>query len=174
MYPDGYRDDDGGTCHGCGCDMEVIGPPGPRHRDGCPYAEPAGPPERNLTDDEADYLFEHTLGTDLGFRMLGMSHDESRRVVDELLRRRTRPYPSTLDDMRVGQRFEMLNYRGTYMRVSLPDEYRLGTGRTPVTRENIDSAFTVTRDGDGHHIPVVGADGRVFLMSKNKLVRGVP
>ena len=155
MYPEGY--DDGGTCHGCGCDMEVIGPPGPRHLDGCPEKEPDGPPERNLTDDEADYLFEHTLGTDLGMRMRGMSHDESRRVVDDLLRRRTRPYPSTLDDMQVGQRFEMLNYRGAYMRVSLPDEYRLGTYH-----------------GDGHHLPVVGADGRVFMMSKIKPVRGVP
>jgi hypothetical protein len=155
MYPEGY--DDGGTCHGCGCDMEVIGPPGPRHLDGCPEKEPSGPPECNLTDDEADYLFEHTLGTDLGMRMRGMSHDESRRVVDDLLRRRTRPYPSTLDDMQVGQRFEMLNYRGAYMRVSLPDEYRLST-----------------RDGDGHHLPVVGADGRVFMMSKIKPVRGVP
>jgi hypothetical protein len=76
--------------------------------------------------------------------------------------------------MQVGQRFEMLNYRGTYMRVSLPDEYRLGPGRTHITRENIDDAFTVTRDGDALDLPVVGADGRVFMMSKIKPVRGVP
>lgn len=24
------------SCSGCGCDMEVIGPPGPQHRRGCP------------------------------------------------------------------------------------------------------------------------------------------
>ena len=166
-------DDDGGTCHGCGCDMEVIGPPGPRHLDGCPYKEPDGPPERNLTDDEADYLFEHTIGTDLGMRMVRMSQSEVRRVLNDLLDRRERPYPLTLNDIQVGQRFEMLNYRGTYMRVSLPDEYRLGTGRTHITRENIDDAFTVTRDGDGHHIPIVGADGRVFMMSKVKPVRTI-
>lgn len=28
--------DDDSSCSGCGCDMEVIGPPGPRHRKGCP------------------------------------------------------------------------------------------------------------------------------------------
>jgi hypothetical protein len=115
----------------------------------------------NLTDEEANYVFGHTLGTDLGFRMLRTPRGES-------------PYPSTLNDMRVGQRFEMLNYHGTYMRVRLPDEYRLGTNRTPVTHENIDSAFTVTPDGDGGHIPIVGADGNVLMMAKTKPVRDVP
>ena len=31
--------DDGQSCPGCGCDMEVIGPPGPRHASGCSQAE---------------------------------------------------------------------------------------------------------------------------------------
>jgi hypothetical protein len=29
--------DDDGTCPGCGVYMEVIGPPGPRHKEDCPY-----------------------------------------------------------------------------------------------------------------------------------------
>jgi hypothetical protein len=35
--------DDGQFCDGCGCDMEVIGPPGPRHASGCPRAETLAP-----------------------------------------------------------------------------------------------------------------------------------
>jgi len=41
--------------------MEVIGPPGPRHYDTCPYAShEVREPERNLTDDEfARLLRQH-------------------------------------------------------------------------------------------------------------------
>lgn len=44
-------DPDDGRCSYCGVDMEVIGPPGPRHADDCPYnARPVDEP--NLTDAE--------------------------------------------------------------------------------------------------------------------------
>ena len=42
-----WSDDDDGTCLGCGCNMEVIGPPGPRHAADCPY-------ERKKGQDAAD------------------------------------------------------------------------------------------------------------------------
>ena len=103
----------------------------------------------NLTDDEADYLFENTLGTDLGFRMLGMSDTERRVVTDALLRRRRGGYPLRLSDARVGDRFEMLNYKGIHTRVRLPEDYIIGPNR----------------------VPVLGPDGVVFLMSGSKPIR---
>jgi len=167
----GSYDDGGSSCSGCGCEMEVIGPPGPRHADGCPYKEPVRDEGPNLTDDEADYLFEHILGTDLGFRMLGMSDTKRRGVTDALLRRRRGGYPLRLSDARVGDRFEMLNYKGIHTRVRLPEDYIIGPNRVPVTRNNIDQAIRVTRDGDGHHIPVLGPDGVVFLMFGSNPIR---
>lgn len=140
--------DDGGTCSGCGCDMEVIGPPGPRHAVDCPYREPVRA-EPNLTDDEADYLFEHILGTELGFRMLRMSDNELRGVTDSLLRRHRGGYPLRLSDARVGDRFEMPNYKGSYTRVRLPEDYIIGPNR----------------------VPVLGPDGVVFLVSGSKPIR---
>lgn len=32
--------EDSSICSACGCALEVIGPPGPRHAEDCPYAEP--------------------------------------------------------------------------------------------------------------------------------------
>lgn len=58
MYPSDYHGDgESSSCSECGCDMEVIGPPGPVHRSGCSQASKPAPPGRSLSDDEADYLF---------------------------------------------------------------------------------------------------------------------
>ena len=82
-------------------------------------------------------------------------------------------YPSRLADTTVGQSFEMYLYEGVYMRVRLPEGYRLASNRRPLTDLNDPTNLTITPDGDGHHLPVVGADGRVFLMSGAKPVRFV-
>lgn len=53
--------DDDDCCSGCGVRMDVIGPPGPIHRQGCPDAPASQRPGRrtgrNLTTEESDYLF---------------------------------------------------------------------------------------------------------------------
>jgi hypothetical protein len=68
MYPSDYRHEDDSSCSYCGVETEVIGPPGPQHRPGCPHAPDPflTQKERNLTDEEADFLIEKTLGTPLG------------------------------------------------------------------------------------------------------------
>ena len=44
---------DDSRCPSCGCDVEVIGPPGPRHAAGCPHAEaPASEGEFEVRDFE--------------------------------------------------------------------------------------------------------------------------
>lgn len=55
------RHEDDSMCSWCGADMEVIGPPGPRHYDECLYASrEVEVRERNLTDDEfARLLRQH-------------------------------------------------------------------------------------------------------------------
>lgn len=54
----GDRDDrDGSTCSGCGVYMEVIGPPGPMHKDGCPHKTPPPPPSREVSDVEVSEVF---------------------------------------------------------------------------------------------------------------------
>ena len=86
MYPDGYHEDDS-SCSYCGVDTEVIGPPGPRHRPGCPHAEDPFLTEkqRNLTDEEANFLFDKTIGTDLGFRMSRMGQEQALSLLQSLL-----------------------------------------------------------------------------------------
>lgn len=51
MYPDDY-DPDPTTCPGCGCELEVIGPPGPVHAKGCAYDDT--PVQRPPTVDELE------------------------------------------------------------------------------------------------------------------------
>lgn len=51
MYPRDYRHEDDNSCPHCGVDMEVIGPPGPRHRGDCPHND-------SLTDDSAEVTDE--------------------------------------------------------------------------------------------------------------------
>ena len=86
MYPDGYHEDDS-SCSYCGVDTEVIGPPGPIHRPGCPHAPDPflSSKERNLTDADADFLFEQTLGTPLGRSMLHMGQEQALSLLQSLL-----------------------------------------------------------------------------------------
>jgi len=51
MYPKDYRHEDDNRCPYCGVDTEVIGPPGPRHRGGCPHSD-------GLTDDSDEVTDE--------------------------------------------------------------------------------------------------------------------
>jgi len=52
-----WDNDDDSCCRHCGCEMEVIGPPGPDHSPDCPSREPDPPPGRNLTDSEVEAFF---------------------------------------------------------------------------------------------------------------------
>ena len=81
------NDDDGASCGGCGCDMEVIGPPGPVHREGCPHKPAPRPEGRELTAAESDHLFSKMIGTAFGFRMFSMSQAEIQKATDQMLAR---------------------------------------------------------------------------------------
>lgn len=48
MYGSNSRHPDDSSCSGCGVEMEVIGPPGPRHAAGCPSAPAPEPPPKWL------------------------------------------------------------------------------------------------------------------------------
>lgn len=84
-------------------------------------------------------------------------------------------YPNTLADVPVGAFFEMVSYEGLYQRVQLPETYQLGQNRQRLSAKDFNTMWpeliTVTKDGDGHHLPILGTDGKVFLMSKMKPVR---
>ena len=70
-------DYEGSSCPHCGIDMEVIGPPGPIHRAACPRAASSWRDEGpNLTDEEVDFLFWETIGTDFGRSLNRMSNEE--------------------------------------------------------------------------------------------------
>lgn len=43
MYGSNYRHPEDSSCPHCGVEMEVIGPPGPRHKAGCPAAPKSEP-----------------------------------------------------------------------------------------------------------------------------------
>lgn len=60
-----WTDDDDGTCPGCGVYMEVIGPPGPRHSDVCPYGGSRAvesTPERQLHRSTQLHFAHNELG----------------------------------------------------------------------------------------------------------------
>jgi hypothetical protein len=59
--PNFEYDPDGQFCPGCGINLEVIGPPGPIHKAGCPHKTPAPPPSRPVTGAELDEVF-HRMG----------------------------------------------------------------------------------------------------------------
>jgi hypothetical protein len=84
-------------------------------------------------------------------------------------------FPNTLEDVPVGAFFEMVSYAGRYQRVQLPEAYQLGQNRRQLSprdfQQDVSKLITVTKDGDGHHLPILGTDGRVFMMSKMKPVR---
>jgi len=90
MYPSDYRHEDDSSCSYCGVETEVIGPPGPQHRPGCPHAPDPflTQGERNLTDEEADFLFEQTLGTPLGRNLLHMGEAQALSLLRNLLANR--------------------------------------------------------------------------------------
>ncbi len=90
MYPSDYQHEDDSSCSYCGVETEVIGPPGPQHKPGCPHAPDPflTSQERNLTDEEADFLFEQTLGTPLGREMLHMSDRQAISLLRNLLSKR--------------------------------------------------------------------------------------
>lgn len=94
MYPSDYHEDDT-SCSYCGVETEVIGPPGPRHKPGCPHAPDPflTQGERNLTDEEADFLFGQTLGTPLGREMLHMSDKQALAMLHTLLDNRKKKVP---------------------------------------------------------------------------------
>ena len=87
MYPSDYRHEDDTSCSYCGVETEVIGPPGPRHKPGCPHAPDPflSTKERNLTDAEADFLFQQTLGTPLGRSMLHMGENQALSLLRTML-----------------------------------------------------------------------------------------
>lgn len=87
MYPSNYRHGDDTSCPYCGVETEVIGPPGPRHKLGCPEAPDPflSKNERNLTDEESDFLFERTIGTPLGMKMLHMSNEHALSLLRNML-----------------------------------------------------------------------------------------
>ena len=85
MYPDDYCHEDDSSCSYCGVVTEVIGPPGPIHKPGCPHADPfLAKNERNLTDEEADFLFQQTLGRSV----LHLSDDHALSLLRNLLKNR--------------------------------------------------------------------------------------
>lgn len=88
MYP---REDDT-TCAYCGVETEVIGPPGPMHKMGCPHAPDPflSKNERNLTDEESDFRFEQTIGTPLGQRMLHMGEEQGLALLRKMLDNRNK------------------------------------------------------------------------------------
>lgn len=87
MYPSDYRHEDDTSCSYCGVETAVIGPPGPMHKHGCPHAPDPflAKNERNLTDAEADFLFQQTLGTPLGRSMLHMSDNHALALLRTML-----------------------------------------------------------------------------------------
>lgn len=83
MYPPDY-DPDPSTCSGCGVEMEVIGPPGPRHRDGCPFAPKPSPP---LSPGELRALYRDPLGRAMIDADLVELTPEARAIIEEMRRR---------------------------------------------------------------------------------------
>jgi len=55
--PNFEYDPDGQFCPGCGINLEVIGPPGPIHKDGCSYKTPTLPPSRQVSEAVVDEVF---------------------------------------------------------------------------------------------------------------------
>ena len=86
MYPN-YRHEDDTTCAYCGVETEVIGPPGPVHKPGCPHAPDPflSTKERNLTDEESDFLFEQTIGTPVGRNLLRMGEEQGLALLRKML-----------------------------------------------------------------------------------------
>ena len=86
MYPN-YRHEDDTTCAYCGVETEVIGPPGPVHKPGCPHAPDPflSKNERNLTDEESDFLFEQTIGTPVGRNLLHMGEEQGLAQLRKML-----------------------------------------------------------------------------------------
>lgn len=86
MYPN-YRHEDDTTCAYCGVETEVIGPPGPVHKPGCPHAPDPflSKNERNLTDEESDFLFEQTIGTPVGRNLLHMGEEQGLALLRKML-----------------------------------------------------------------------------------------
>ena len=86
MYPN-YRHEDDATCAYCGVETEVIGPPGPMHKPGCPHAPDPflSKNERNLTDEESDFLFEQTTGTPVGRNLLHMGEEQGLALLRKML-----------------------------------------------------------------------------------------
>jgi hypothetical protein len=90
-------------------------------------------------------------------------------------------YPLKLDDLEVGEIFEMYNYTGVYRVVRLPEEYDLGPTRIPLMQEielsrangHEPKIIHISQDGDGIHRPIVGEEGKVFFMAGTKPVRTV-
>lgn len=87
MYPSNYRHEDDTTCAYCGVETEVIGPPGPVHKPGCPHAPDPflSKNERNLTDEESDFLFEQTIGTPVGRNLLHMGEEQGLALLRKML-----------------------------------------------------------------------------------------
>lgn len=87
MYPSNYRHEDDTTCAYCGVETEVIGPPGPMHKPGCPHAPDPflSKNERNLTDEESDFLFEQTIGTPVGRNLLHMGEEQGLALLRKML-----------------------------------------------------------------------------------------
>ena len=86
MYPN-YRHEDDTTCAYCGVETEVIGPPGPVHKPGCPHAPDPflSKNEHNLTDEESDFLFEQTIGTPVGRNLLRMGEEQGLALLRKML-----------------------------------------------------------------------------------------
>jgi hypothetical protein len=87
VYPSNYRHEDDTTCAYCGVETEVIGPPGPVHKPGCPHAPDPflSKNERNLTDEESDFLFEQTIGTPVGRNLLHMGEEQGLALLRKML-----------------------------------------------------------------------------------------
>lgn len=79
-------------------------------------------------------------------------------------------YPQRLESALRGEKFTMLGYAGTYMRVRLPEDYVIGLHRVPLTADALNRGEVIHVRADGDlSIPVLDlATGHVFLMAASK------